>query len=132
MTEVFRTHTVTTYPAPKSPGHQHWVSTSLGRHADAAAARILPAHDTRGFWLGGFGLLPGPHSARRGRSRLYWEHHVLGSALMCPRLWRRRGALGGGWSKMGLSSSEADQTLAGSYALFARLRSAGIRAHSWV
>ena len=36
---------------------------------DAAAARILPAHDTRGFWLGGFGLLPGPHSARRGRSR---------------------------------------------------------------
>ena len=30
--------------APKSPGHQHWVSTSLGRHADAAATRILPAH----------------------------------------------------------------------------------------
>jgi len=40
LPEVFRTHTVTTYPAPKSPGHQHWVSTSLGRHADAAAARI--------------------------------------------------------------------------------------------
>ena len=40
LTDVFRTHTVTTYPAPKSPGHQHWVSTSLGRHADAAAARI--------------------------------------------------------------------------------------------
>ena len=40
----FRTHSliaITSYPAPKSAGHQHWVSTSLGRHADAAAARIL-------------------------------------------------------------------------------------------
>ena len=58
--EVFRTHTVTTYPAPTSPGHQHWVSTSLGRHADAAAARILPVHDARGFLVGRIQAPPGP------------------------------------------------------------------------
>ena len=31
LTELFRTHTVTTCPASKPPGHQHWVGTSLGR-----------------------------------------------------------------------------------------------------
>ena len=37
-------------------------------HPAPLAARILPAHDTRGLRLGGSGLLPGPRSARRGRA----------------------------------------------------------------
>ena len=89
LTEVFRTHTVTTYPAPKSPGHQHWVSTSLGRHADAAAARILPVYDARGFWLGGSGLLPGPHSTAPGAAEAAPLLRALRIAVPLPLAHRR-------------------------------------------
>ena len=63
---------------------------------------------------------------------LFWEHHVAGSPLGCPRLWRAREPAGRGWAGMKFNLSEPDETLAGSYALFHALRSMGIRAHSWV
>ena len=33
LTEIFRTHTATTYPSSKPPGHQHWVSLNRNRQS---------------------------------------------------------------------------------------------------
>ena len=63
---------------------------------------------------------------------LFWEHHVFGSALHCPRLWRWREPMGRGWGGSVHNKSDRQQTLAGSYELLGRLRRMGIRAHSWV
>ena len=61
---------------------------------------------------------------------LFWEHHVAGSAMCCPKLWGSKKQQG--WSKMRFNISNMDETLKGSYALFSRMRQLGIRAHSWV
>ena len=63
---------------------------------------------------------------------LFWEHHVAGSALCCPKLWRWREPTGLGWARVRFNRSNVDETLAGSFELFGRLRRMGIRAHSWV
>ena len=63
---------------------------------------------------------------------IFWEHHVAGSALCCPKLWRWREPTGLGWARMQFNRSNRDETLAGSYELLTRLRTLGIRAHSWV
>ena len=62
---------------------------------------------------------------------LFWEHHVAGSIVCCPRLWGARGR-DKGWSAMPFNQSDERETLHGSYRLFATLRERGIRAHSWV
>ena len=63
---------------------------------------------------------------------LFWEHHVAGSALCCPKLWRWREPTGLGWARMRFNRSNVDETLVGSYRLLTRMRELGIRAHSWV
>jgi hypothetical protein len=69
---------------------------------------------------------------RRLVDELFWEHHVAGSPMQCPQLWGGKHRSGEGWSRMAFNTSNVDETLAGSYALFRRLRELGIRAHSWV
>ena len=61
---------------------------------------------------------------------LFWEHR-LDSALCCQAVALEK-PTGLGWARMSFNRSNADETLAGSYALFHQLRSRGIRAHSWV
>ena len=93
---------------------------------------------------------------------LFWEHHVTGSLAACPRPWGgattapplltvlfasvplhpsfsdlpyahlRRWGHGFGWSRTRFNASAVDETLLGSYDLFAAMRARGIRAHSWV
>ena len=77
-------------------------------------------------------LLDDRNGVARLVDELFWEHHVAGSALCCPKLWRWREPTGLGWARMSFNRSNADETLAGSYALLHQLRSRGIRAHSWV
>mmetsp|Transcript_40807 Transcript_40807/g.100994 ORF Transcript_40807/g.100994 Transcript_40807/m.100994 type:complete len:376 (+) Transcript_40807:1923-3050(+) len=61
----------------------------------------------------------------------FWEHHVAGSIVGCPKIWR--GGPKGGWARMVFDSTlGALETLAESYAIFMQLRCRGIRAHSWV
>ena len=61
---------------------------------------------------------------------IFWEHHVSGSLLSCPRLMGYNAKAG--WATMSFNLSDARETLPGSYDLFARMRRLGIRAHSWV
>ena len=62
---------------------------------------------------------------------LFWEHHVAGSAMCCPALWK--GKLGSGWSSMKFKVQPGHgETLAESFELFTELRKRGIAAHSWV
>jgi hypothetical protein len=61
----------------------------------------------------------------------FWEHHVAGSMVACPRAWHSK--TGSGWSTMRFNLTAGSlESLLESYQLFTRLRKAGIRAHSWV
>mmetsp|Transcript_19097 Transcript_19097/g.44586 ORF Transcript_19097/g.44586 Transcript_19097/m.44586 type:complete len:152 (+) Transcript_19097:1787-2242(+) len=60
-----------------------------------------------------------------------WEHHVAGSIVGCPKLWRVGST--SGWALMAFDSTlGALETLAESYGIFLQLCCRGIRAHSWV
>lgn len=74
----------------------------------------------------------GGEAARPIVDELFWDHHVVGSVLHCPRLWKWREPMGRGWVGSVHNKSDPQQTLAGSYELLGRLRRMGIRAHSWV
>ena len=75
-------------------------------------------------------LLDGTSPASGLVDELFWEHHVAGSLLSCPRLmgYHRMS----GWGLMTFNTSDKRETLEGSYDLLTRLREQGIRAHSWV
>ena len=75
-------------------------------------------------------LLDGNSPASGLVDELFWEHHVAGSLLSCPRLMRYH--RNSGWGTMTFNTSDTRETLAGSYDLLTRLREQGIRAHSWV
>jgi hypothetical protein len=64
-------------------------------------------------------------------NEFFWEHHVAGSLVACPKIWG--GGRGSGWGTMHFNVTPGSlETLADSYAIFMQLRCMGIRAHSWV
>ena len=75
-------------------------------------------------------LLSGNSPASRLVDEVFWEHHVAGSLVCCPLLWRNNHGMG--WERMRFNTTDVRQTLHGSYEIFSRLRQLGIRAHSWV
>jgi len=120
-------------PADPTPNgtHNPWrVLTAIVRSADYVVVKIDV--DNSAVELALVLQLLESESYHRRVDELFWEHHVAGSPMQCPQLWGGKPRSGEGWSAMTFNTSNVHETLAGSYALFRRLRALGIRAHSWV
>lgn len=78
-------------------------------------------------------LLSPPFKIASLIDELFWEHHVAGSIVACPHLWKRRNYRLAGWRRMKFNLTEPSaETIGASYSFFTQLRELGIRAHSWV